>query len=152
MPVKDYLSKECIITELRASTKDEALAELAARAAVVCPGLDTAEVIKVLHQREALGSTGIGEGVAIPHGKVAGCAHITVILARSASGCDFSAVDGRNCHIFCLLLAPPSAAAMHLSVLAHFVRIFKSQEFRRRFMEAPDEAVIWALLDSAWKD
>lgn len=105
-----------------------------------------------MHQREALGSTGIGDGVAIPHGKVEGCENISVIVARSTLGCDFDSMDRRKCHIFCMLIAPPKAAAMHLSVLAHFVRILKNSEFRRRFMEAQDSEEIWKLLESFWRD
>lgn len=152
MPLSDYLARENIIPDMTAASKDDAMSILAEQAACTCPGLDRGRIIQVLNQREALGSTGIGDGVAIPHGKVDGCPCITVFIARSVDGCDFNAVDGRKCHIFCMLLAPPSAAAMHLSVLAHFVRLFKIQEFRNRFMEAQDADEIWNLLDKAWKD
>lgn len=152
MPLSDYLSPDCICANLEASSKDQAMEALVDLITKSCPGLDRGRAITVLHQREALGSTGIGDGVAIPHGKLEGCEKITVAIAKSEKGCDFNSMDGRKCHIFCLLLAPPKAAAMHLSVLAHFVRIFKTNEFRKRFMEARDEAAIWKLLDSAWRD
>jgi PTS system nitrogen regulatory IIA component len=152
MALSEYLSKERIIADLGACSKNEVLETLAELGTRNCPELDLGRVIEVLNQREILGSTGIGEGVAIPHAKVEGCRHITVALARSINGCNFNAVDGRKCHIFCMLLAPPNAAVMHLSVLAHFVRVFKPQEFRNRFMEAEDEEQIWNLLNSVWKD
>lgn len=152
MPLSDYLSPAAVNANLQAAGKDRALEAMVELIETSCPGLDRGRTIKVLHQREALGSTGVGDGVAIPHGKVEGCEKITVAVGRCIDGCEFNALDGRKCHIFCLLLAPPKAAALHLTVLAHFVRVFKTNEFRRRFMEAPDEAAIWKLLDSAWRD
>lgn len=106
----------------------------------------------VLHRRERLGSTGIGDGVAIPHGKDAICSRVTVAVGRSLAGCDFAALDGKKCHIFCLLLAPESVAAGHLSLLAYFAKIFKSNEFRKRFMDAADADAIWRLINSTWRD
>lgn len=152
MPLSDYLAPGCINAALAVQTKDQALGALVDLLVKPCPGLDRGRVITVLHQREALGSTGIGDGVAIPHGKVEGCEKISVAIGRSREGCDFNSMDGRKCHIFCLLLAPPGAAALHLTVLAHFARIFKTHAFRARFMEAPDEAALWKLLESAWRD
>ncbi|MDL2285111.1 PTS sugar transporter subunit IIA [Desulfovibrio sp. OttesenSCG-928-F07] len=152
MALQDYLKLENIIPDFNASTKEEALEALVAHAVKFCPALNAAATLEVLQERESLGSTGIGEGVAIPHGKVEGCDGITVVLARSLHGCDFNAVDGRKCHIFCMLLAPSKAAAIHLSVLAHFVRVFKTREFRTRFNEAADAKAIWSLLSSTWKD
>lgn len=152
MPLSDYLSPQRISAALEASTKDEALLAMVKLMECSCPGLDRGRTLEVLHQREALGSTGIGDGVAIPHAKIESCEAISVAIGRSKEGCDFNAMDGRKCHIFCMLLAPHKAAAMHLSILAHFVRIFKTNEFRTRFMEAPDEAAIWKLLESAWRD
>lgn len=152
MPLSDYLSPASVSANLKADNKDQALLAMAELMETSCPGLDRGRVITVLNQREALGSTGIGDGVAIPHGKVEGCKKISVAIGRSVAGCDFKSMDGRPCHIFCMLLAPPSAAAMHLTVLAHFVRILKTSEFRKRFMEAPDEAAIFKLIESAWRD
>lgn len=152
MPLSDYLSPACVDASLKAATKEQALEAMAQLIENSCPGLDRGRVLKVLNQREALGSTGIGDGVAIPHGKVEGCGKITVAVGRSVEGCDFNSMDGRKCHIFCILLAPPGSAAMHLTVLAHFVRVFKTAEFRKRFMEAPDAGALWKLLESAWRD
>lgn len=152
MPLADYLSQRCICANLKAETKEQALEAMVDLIIKSCPGLDRGRALDVLKQREALGSTGIGDGVAIPHGKVEGCGNITVAIGRSAEGCAFDAVDGRKCHIFCLLLAPPRAAAMHLTVLGHFVRMFKTNAFRSSFMEVHDEADIWRLLESAWRD
>ena len=152
MSLISYLPPDSVLARLEAKTKEPALVALASRVVELHPELDQGEVFSVLCEREAMGSTGIGDGVAIPHGKLAACREITVLVARSVSGCDFGAVDGRACHIFCLLLAPPEAASTQFSVLEHFVRLFKVKEFRDRFMEAADAESIWKLLDSAWRD
>ncbi|MDL2314393.1 PTS sugar transporter subunit IIA [Desulfovibrio sp. OttesenSCG-928-C14] len=150
MALEQYLKKESIIEDLQAGSKEEALAGLVGAMLQSCPGLDREEVMEVMRKREALGSTGIGDGVAIPHGKTGHCGDILVAVARSAKGCDFAAVDGRPCHVFCALLAPEEAVAGHLSILARFARIFRSREFRARFMEAENAEAIWKLLDDAW--
>lgn len=152
MPLSDYLAPAGIITGMQAASKHEALEELVNKLETACPGIDRGRAVEVLLHRESLGSTGIGEGVAIPHGKVEGCDNITVVIGRSVNGCDFDAVDRRKCHVFCLLVAPPKAAAMHLSVLAHFARIVKNAEFRSRFMQAQHEDDIWRLFATAWRD
>lgn len=152
MPLCEYLKAESVSAELGASGKEEALEAMITLIKQSCPGLDRDKTLSILKEREALGSTGIGDGVAIPHGKL-GCGdNIVVAVARSVAGCDFDAVDGRKCHIFCLLLAPESSKTGHLSLLARFARIFKRADFKKKFMEAPDSAAIWKLMDNAWVD
>lgn len=152
MPLSDYLTPDCIVADMAATTKEEALEELVDVLSGRCPGLDRDNVLNVLQQREALGSTGIGDGVAIPHGKADGCDGVVVVVGRSRGGCDFKALDERNCHVFSLLLAPNQASAGQLSVLARLARIFKHHEFRRQFMEAADADAIWRLINAAWRD
>lgn len=152
MPLSDYLTPASIVADMTAITKEEALEELVDALSGRCPGLDRDNVLEVLHQREELGSTGIGDGVAIPHGKVESCDRVVIAVGRSINGCDFKALDDRKCHVFSLLLAPNHAAAGHFSVLARLARIFKHMEFRRQFMEAADADAIWRLISAAWRD
>jgi PTS system nitrogen regulatory IIA component len=152
MPLGDYLPRENILADFAARDKEEALAALVGQAGLSCPGLDQSAALEILRQRESLGSTGIGDGLAIPHGKVAGCPRILATLARSRAGCDFNAVDGRKCRILCLLLAPPEAACAHLNVLGHFARIFKIRKLQDSFMAASSAEDIWKLLEAAWDE
>ncbi|MDR2050343.1 MAG: PTS sugar transporter subunit IIA [Deltaproteobacteria bacterium] len=152
MSLGDYLLRENILADFSARNKEEALASLVGQACLNCPGLDKPKALEVLRQRETLGSTGIGDGLAIPHGKVEGCPRIVVILARSRAGCDFNSVDGRECRILCLLLAPPEAAGTYLNVLGRFARIFRSEELKESFMAAASAKDIWNMLETAWNE
>ncbi|MDR1126339.1 MAG: PTS sugar transporter subunit IIA, partial [Deltaproteobacteria bacterium] len=152
MPLSNYLTPASIVADMTAITKEEALEELVDALFGRCPGLDRDNVLEVLHQRESLGSTGIGYGVAIPHGKMDSCGGVIIAVGRSVAGCDFKALDDHKCHVFSLLLAPNQAAAGYFSVLARLARIFKHREFRRQFMEAADADAIWRLLDAVWRD
>lgn len=152
MALADYLTVSSVSANLEVSSKQEALEALLALLADSCPELDIKKALTVIYKREAMGSTGIGDGVAIPHGTVNGCPRIQATIARSTAGCDFDAVDGKKCHIFCLLIVPEAASAGHLSVLAKFARMFKAKEFQNRFMEAADDADLYRVLQMFWRD
>ncbi|MDL2306668.1 PTS sugar transporter subunit IIA [Desulfovibrio sp. OttesenSCG-928-C06] len=152
MALADFLKNGGIIADMGASSKQEALIELVDALNCGCPGLDRGSVMQVLLQREALGSTGLGDGVAIPHGKDASVLETRVVIGRSIKGCDFAAVDGKACHIFCLIVAPQDPSSGIFGVLGHAARIFRSAEFRKRFMEAGDAEEIRRILNSVWRD
>lgn len=146
MKVTDFLHPEDVIPELSASSKDEALAELAGRLAQSQDGLDRGELLRVLQEREKLGSTGIGDGIAIPHGKLKQAKRLLMVFGRSRRGIDFESLDGRPVHLFFLLVAPEDAVGIHLKVLARISRLLKDAAVRRRLLEAPDASSIYAII------
>ena len=110
MNIQDMLKKEFIIEDLKSKTKQEVLVELADVFLGGDTTIDRSVVIEVLLEREKLGSTGIGDGIAIPHGKLAGLEDLVVSFGRSHRGVDFDSLDGRPVHIFFLLMAPENSA------------------------------------------
>jgi PTS system nitrogen regulatory IIA component len=103
-------------------------------------------MIEVLNEREKLGSTGIGEGVAIPHGKVGGLPKLVAAFAVSHAGVDFEAIDGKPSQIFFALVAPENSAGIHLKALARISRLFKNAKFRGQILEAKDAQEIYQLI------
>jgi len=136
MKIKQILAKSCILAELSATTKDGVLEELASLISQANPGLSRDEIIQVLKEREQLGSTGIGNGVAIPHGKLPALQQIVTGFGRSVPGIEFDSQDGKPAHLFFVLLAPENAASLHLKALARLSRLLKDFHFRNKLMEA----------------
>lgn len=149
MNLSDLLDKRLVLPELQSTTKHDVLAELVSPVSEKIQGFDLEQAHKVLLERERLGTTGIGDGVAIPHGKMASLDDIVLVVGRSIAGLDYEALDFKLCTIFFLVLAPEQVAGMHLRVLAHISRLLKEGAFRESFMEAPDGDAIWNLLVSA---
>lgn len=149
MRLESYLHKQLVIADMTASTKEEVLADLAQAVVRVYPQLDAATITSVLCDRERLGSTGIGDGIGIPHGKLTGIDDIVIVVARSERGVDFEALDGQPVHAIFLVLAPAHVVGVHLRVLAHISRLLKDAAFRSAFMCASDEEALWQLLASA---
>jgi len=137
MIIRGLLKKEFIITDLKATGKNDVLEELAQAVAGNNGGLSAESVARVLLEREKLGSTGIGDGVAIPHGKLAGIEEILVGFGRSRRGVDFKALDGRPVYLFFILIAPDGASADYLKCLARISRLLKDPGIRRDLKEAP---------------
>jgi PTS system nitrogen regulatory IIA component len=148
MKLSDYLAKELILPELKSATKSDVLNELVAPLGEQYPEMDTDHAVRVLLDRERLGSTGIGDGIAIPHGKLEDLEKVIVIVGRSRNGVEFEALDHGPCTIFFLVLAPEQVAGMHLRVLAQISRLLKDEEFRKAFLAADDLEALWALLKS----
>ena len=149
MKLGEYLDKELVLPELSASTKKEALAELLAPVVEKFPELDAEEVFSVLMEREALGTTGIGNGIAIPHGKLPALTKIVVVAGRSPEGLDFEALDQQPCNIFFMVLAPENVAGTHLRILAQISRLLKDEDFKQLFMESDTQEALWKLLEAA---
>ena len=146
MRILDILPKESIIPELRGKTKREVLEELTDALLRQRPHLNRMKLIEILLERERLGSTGIGDGIAIPHGKVKDLDQLTLSFGRSTTGVDFESMDGKPAHLFFLLVAPENCAGIHLRALAKIARLLKSSAIRKRLAsaQAPDE--IYAIL------
>jgi len=149
MKLGDFLKKDFVFPELTARTKSAALKELVRGLGEKMPDIDTDAALGVLVERENLGTTGIGDGVAIPHGKMESLNNIVLAVGRSKEGVEFDALDFKPCTIFFLVLAPEQVAGMHLRILAHISRLLKDEEFRKAFMGASDRDELWALLHRA---
>ena len=147
MKIQDIVSPEAIVDNLRADTKEGVLRELSEVIAKSIPKLSTNSLAAILMERENLGSTGIGDGVAIPHGKVAGIEHLVAAFGRSRNGVQFHSLDGKPAHLFFLIMAPENSAGMHLKALARISRLLKDERFRRSLLEAADVDELRKLLN-----
>jgi nitrogen PTS system EIIA component len=145
MPLTELLAPQAVVPALRVNNKKQALQELAARAAAMC-GRSEREVLEVLMQRERLGSTGIGSGIAIPHGKLAKLDRLFGAFARLERPVDFEALDGQPVDLMFLLLAPEGAGADHLKALARVARLLRDPEIARKLRESRDAEAIYAVL------
>ncbi|WP_243311521.1 PTS sugar transporter subunit IIA [Fundidesulfovibrio agrisoli] len=148
MRLAEYLRKDFVLDSLAADGKPEVLAELVAPVARVFPDIDAQKALRVLLDRESLGTTGIGDGVAIPHGKMDSLKEIVIVAGRSTGGVDFEALDHKPCRIFFLVLAPEHVAGMHLRILAQISRLLSDESFRGAFLDAPDQEGLWRVLTS----
>ena len=138
MRIQDIVSPEAIVDDLRADSKEGVLRELSEVIAKIVPKLSADSLTAILMERESLGSTGIGDGVAIPHGKVGGIEHLVAAFGRSRSGVLFDSLDGKPAHLFFLIVAPEYSAGMHLKALARISRLLKDERFRRSLLDAED--------------
>lgn len=145
MPLTDILTPDAVLPSLKASGKKQTLQELSAKAAALT-GLDEREIFETLLQRERLGSTGIGDGIAIPHGKPARIDRLFGMFARLEKPIDFEAIDGQPVDLVFLLLAPESAGADHLKALARVARILREPGMLDRVRAARDASAIYAVL------
>jgi nitrogen PTS system EIIA component len=146
MKITEMLKKEFILEELLAQTKREALAEMVGLFDAGGSRVDPEKVLHVLLEREKLGSTGIGDGIAIPHGKIDGIEEMVVAFGRSRRGIDFEAMDGRPVHLFFLLIAPENSSGLHLKALAKISRMLKDAPFRQRLLEAPETEDLYRVI------
>ncbi len=145
MKILDILDKKLIIPQLVSKNKEGVLRELVHVLSQMERQVNEDRTIEILLERESLGSTGIGEGVAIPHGKSKEANRILASFGRSVSGLDFQSLDGKPTHLFFLLLAPENSAGMHLKALAQISRLMKDQAFRKRLMEAKSADEIYLI-------
>ena len=143
----DYICDRCILPDFCADTKESALRLLSEHAARIHEALDSEEIFQILLEREKLGSTGIGHGLAIPHGKLAGLQRMLVIVARSRDGVPFDAIDKRHVHIIFLLMAPGDAATAYLKVLARVSRLLKKPGVYEAMMEAESAEAIARIIE-----
>ncbi len=146
MKIIDLLDPSHIVADMSATNKQEALEELAATLVPGPEGLDLDTVVEVLMERERLGSTGIGDNVAIPHGKLADLSGLKLAFGRSLKGVDFESMDGKLSHLFFLLLAPINSAGLHLKALAKISRMLMNGPLRENLMQASQGQDIYQLL------
>ena len=146
MNIQDLLTPANIKADMKAPGKVEAIEELVELLVEKHSELDRAAIVKNVLEREKLGSTGIGNGVAIPHCKLNNIDEILCCFGRSRKGIDFKSVDYQPAHLFFLLLAPENAAGEHLKALATISRLCQSAAFRARLMEAESEEDIFNIM------
>ncbi len=137
-----------IIPQLASTSKEGVLRELIRAIAHVEKQVDENRLMEILLERESLGSTGIGEGVAIPHGKSKDVKRLLASFGRSLAGMDFQAMDGKPTHLFFLLVAPENSAGTHLKALARISRLMKDNVFRKRLMEVSSGEEIYSLFSA----
>jgi len=146
MKITEILSADMVVPELGGTTKPQVLRELAHPFAIKYRELDPAAICAVLMERERLGSTAIGDGIAIPHGKMPGIKQILGTFGRHQHGVDFESLDGRPTHLFFVLVAPEDSTSLHLKALARVSRLFKDGSFRERLTAAKDAEEIFHLI------
>ena len=152
MKILEILHKECIIPELHSHNKREVLEELTGALVNYKGSLNKEALVEVLLERERLGSTGIGDGIAIPHGKLRDLDELILSFGRSVQGIDFDSMDGRPTHLFFLLVAPENSAGVHLRALAKISRLLKSAHFRKRLMDAESTEEIFQVIHEEDKE
>ncbi|PIP71860.1 MAG: PTS fructose transporter subunit IIA [Nitrospinae bacterium CG22_combo_CG10-13_8_21_14_all_47_10] len=146
MKIDDILKKDSIIANLVGTKKEEVLHEMTDFLQSQNLIQDKETLFKTLTEREKLGSTGIGENVAIPHGKTDEISQIITVFARSLGGVDFEALDQKPVHFICLVIAPSNSTGQHLKALARISRIFKNQNLRDNILKLQDASQIYSLL------
>lgn len=146
MKIVDLLRPAAIAADLKSRGKNEVLTELAEVAVTVDGSLKRDDVLRVLLERERLGSTGIGDGVAIPHGKLKALDQLLICFGRSRPGVDFDSMDGKPAHLFFLLIAPEESVGIHLKTLARISKLLKNPAVRRRLVEAAGGEEIYRII------
>jgi PTS system nitrogen regulatory IIA component len=145
MPLNDLVAPNAVMPALKVNNKKQAIAELAAKAAVLT-GQSERDILEILLQREKLGSTGVGNGVAIPHGKLPKLGKLFGLFARLDRAIDFEALDNQPVDLIFLLLAPEGAGADHLKALARVARLLRDPEVANKLRESRDAEAIYAVL------
>jgi PTS system nitrogen regulatory IIA component len=148
MDVSDLISPEAIIPSLKANSKKQAIQAIAEKAAALT-GIEERDILDTLLQREKLGSTGVGGGIAIPHGKLANLDRIFGLFARLAKPIDFEALDEHPVDLIFLLLAPEVAGADHLKALARVARLFREPGIAAKLRASSDALALYAVLTEA---
>jgi PTS system nitrogen regulatory IIA component len=146
MKVIDFLAPDSIIPDLAAKTKPAVLGELSSHLSKVVPGVDAETLRRVLEEREQLASTAIGDGIAIPHGKLDSVGRLVGALGRAVQGIEFESIDGKPTHLVFMLVAPSSSTGVHLKALARLSRLFRDADFRGRLLAAPTGEAMYQVI------
>lgn len=146
MRLSSILSEALVLADVQADSKEPVLAEIVSCLCRAHPEIDADRALRVLLDRERLGSTAVGHGFAIPHAKLPHLGSMVACFARSRRGVEFASLDGRPAHLFLALLAPEGAAGLHLKALARASRLFKNATFRERLMAEDSAHGLWALI------
>ena len=145
MKILEVLPKEAILDDLKAQNKKGILEELVVPL-VGKTGLNAEDLVRVLMERERLGSTGIGSGIGIPHGKIKDLETLVLGFGLSRKGINFESIDGQPTHIFFVLITPEDSTGLHLKLLARISRILKNDHFKERLMNAADQDEIYEII------
>src|SRR4030042_1053947 len=144
MKILDYLKEEWIVADLQGTDKSSVLRELASVLVKPCQVGSLEDLLQVLLEREKLESTGIGDGIAIPHGRLKKLKEFYISFGRSAKGIDFDSIDGKPSHLFFLVMAPENSAVNNLKLLGRIVTLLKDPSFRKQLMEAHSQQELFS--------
>ncbi len=151
MKISNILHKDSIIADLKSTDKKGVLEELATSVANIAQ-TKASQIVKVLLEREELGSTGIGGGIGIPHGKLASINSIVLGFGLSREGVDFDSLDNKPVHIFFLLVTPSNSTGSHLKVLAQISRLLKQSSFKDSLMKTESVDEIQSIINAVDED
>jgi PTS system nitrogen regulatory IIA component len=146
MKIMDYLNEEWVIPDLKGADKASVLKELSSVLVNPCQVTSVEELLQVLLDRERLGSTGIGEGIAIPHGRLKKLKKFFIVFGRSLKGVDFDSIDRKPSQLFFLVMAPENSAVDNLKLLSRMVTLLKEPSFKKRLMEAPSRKELFQII------
>jgi nitrogen PTS system EIIA component len=146
MRIIELLDKDRILPAIKATDKRSVIEELAGTLVTGINDFNREKVIEVLLERERLGSTGIGDNIAIPHGKLPNLDQLVLSFGRSLEGVNFDSMDGKPTNLFFLLMAPENSVGVHLKALAKISRMLKNTGFRQSLMAAADAEIIYQLI------
>lgn len=145
MKILEVMSKEAILDDLKSQNKKGILEELVVPLAS-STGLNSEALVRVLMERERLGSTGIGGGIGIPHGKIKDLESLVLGFGLSRNGINFESIDGEPTHIFFVLITPEDSTGLHLKLLARISRILKNDHFKERLLNAADRDELFEII------
>ena len=143
MTLTEILPENLVVPALQGTTKDEVLREMATHLAANHSGIDVSRLSEVLWERERLGSTAIGDGIAIPHGKMEGISSVLAAFGRHPGGVDFESLDGKPTKLVFLLVAPSDSVGLHLKALARVSRLLKDDAFRSALSSTETRAELY---------
>jgi PTS system nitrogen regulatory IIA component len=146
MKIMDYLNEEWVIPDLKGTDKPSILKELSGVLVKPCQVSSVEELVQVLLDREKLGSTGIGEGIAIPHGRLKKLKRFYISFGRSLNGVDFDSIDRKPSQLFFLVMAPENSAVDNLKLLSRIVTLLKEPSFKKRLMEIPSPKELFQII------
>lgn len=146
MKILDYLKEEWILPNLQGTDKSSVLEELSGKLVRPCQVSSREELLQVLLDREKLESTGIGEGIAIPHGRLKKLKSFFICFGRSIKGVDFDSIDHKATHLFFMVMAPENSAVVNLKLLGRIVTLLKDVSFKKRLMDAPSQKELFQII------
>ncbi len=151
MKILDVLHPDAILADLKSQDKKSVLEELVEPISHIT-GMDHHELVRVLMDREQLGSTGIGDGIGIPHGKVKGLESMIIGFGLSKRGVEFDSIDNKPTNLFFTLITPDQSTGLHLKLLARISRLLKNDSFRRSLLNASSPEEILNLIKEQDED
>jgi len=146
MKIMDYLEEDWVISDLKGTDKPSILRELSNVLVKPCQVASVEELLQVLLEREKLGSTGIGEGIAIPHGRLKKLKRFFISFGRSIKGVDFDSIDRNPSRLFFLVMAPENSAVDNLKLLSRIVTLLKDTSFKKRLVEASSQEELFRII------